>query len=617
MKAEAKSVKEIFGGGPQKLVVPFFQRRYVWKEENWAELLSSIEGNREVQVFLGSIIIKWGENREPSEATIVDGQQRLTTLSLLTKAIYDEFDDEMRENVKDTIQNVLFYKRNTTDALKNSEIKIAHSRVDRDAYGEIIRKGVFEGEKPEAWEVSCIGQTGKCYHYYREVLHKMQQQELKDIFDIMYSDNNKMLVRIELMENDVNEQSIFDTINRAGARLSTADIIKNNLFQRFMESCENDPDKIQEVSRMYDEKWDRFFYSEKEENEWDEERRFGNVGRNNLEFLLYCVASIKWAKADTRDFSGNLETVYTRETRDYGFMDYKELVDEIYEYARIFSRYITGMHRNMADKEEAANTYFSWQKDVKRLLLVLEEFGIQMFYPFVLKIMKEAKGDFKDRRLIAQSRALESFIIRRRIMGTSVSDYTSKCNLILNRGVEQLFSTVGEKEINISDAEIKSQLTKMKSDTAKMILFLIEISRRTKNSDEDALTYTYTLEHIMPKKWQENWSVPENYAEKRQKHIDDLGNLTLLRNSLNCAVKNSDFKTKIEGIPGTKRQKPKEGYKGNVSLNITEEIVRQYDNGMKDWNEDRIEERRNRFAVEIIALWPLYSGGIGDVGERN
>ena len=82
-------------------------------------------------------------------------------------------------------------------------------------------------------------------------------------------------------------------------------------------------------------------------------------------------------------------------------------------------------------------------------------------------------------------------------------------------------------------------------------------------------------------------------------------------------MKNSDFKTKIEGIPGTKRQKPKEGYKGNVSLNITEEIVRQYDNGMKDWNEDRIEERRNRFAVEIIALWPLYSGGIGDVGERN
>ena len=114
----------------------------------------------------------------------------------------------------------------------------------------------------------------------------------------------------------------------------------------------------------------------------------------------------------------------------------------------------------------------------------------------------------------------------------------------------------------------------------------------------------------MPKKWQENWSVPESDAENRQKHIDDLGNLTLLRNSLNCAVKNSDFKTKIEGIPGTGRQKAKEGYQGNVSLNITEEIVRQYDQGRKEWNEDRIDERRNRFAREIIGLWPLYTGGV-------
>ena len=85
MEAKEKSLREVFGSGPQKLVVPFFQRRYVWNERNWAELLKTIEENDDVKVFLGSIIIKWGENREPSEATIVDGQQRLTTLSLLAK----------------------------------------------------------------------------------------------------------------------------------------------------------------------------------------------------------------------------------------------------------------------------------------------------------------------------------------------------------------------------------------------------------------------------------------------------------------------------------------------------------------------------------------------------
>ncbi len=608
MKAEAKSVKEIFGGGPQRLVVPFFQRRYVWKEENWKELLSSIEGNKDIQVFLGSIIIKWGENREPSEATIVDGQQRLTTISLLTKAIYDEFDDEMRENVKDTIQNVLFYKKNTTDSLKNSEIKIKHSRVDRNTYEEIIRKGVFEGRKTEVEEAekSYLGQIGSCYCYYRKILHQREQQELKDIFDIMYNDKNKMLVRIELKENDVNEQSIFDTINRAGARLSTADIIKNNLFKGFVESCENDPNRIQEVDEIYDKKWDRLFYSENGENEWDKERRFGNIGRNNLEFLLYCVASIKWAKEDTRDFSARLETVYAKETKEYTFSDYKRLINEICDYAQIFSKYITRLNLVMNDKDKVMSEYFSYYEDVKRLLLILEEFGIQMFYPFILKIIKEAKEDFQNKYLIEQCRVLETFIIRRRIIGTSVSDYTAKCNLILNRGVRQLFSTTGEKEINISDLEIKNQLTKMKSDTAKMILFLIELSRKNKNSDIDALTYTYTLEHIMPQKWLENWKVPEKDMEKRQRYIDDLGNLTLLRNSLNCSIKNADFKTKIEGIPASDRQKAKEGYKGNISLNITEEVVKRYDSGMKEWNEETIEERRNRFANEIIVLWPLY-----------
>lgn len=608
MEAKEKALTEVFGGGSQKLVVPFFQRRYVWKEDNWKELLESIENSGETPVFLGSIIIKWGKKREPLEATIVDGQQRLTTISLLTKAIYDEFDNKMRENVENTIQNILFYKINTTDAKEKSLIKIEHSRVDREVYENIIRAGVFDDDKTKLEEIRSkyTGQICRCYCYYREVLHKKNPQELENIFRIMYNENNKMLVRIELQEDDVNEQSIFDTINRAGARLSTADIIKNNLFKGFLEACNDDIDRINEVNALYDEKWDKMFYSVDGENEWDKERRFGNVGRNNLEFLLYCVACIKWAKEETKDFSGNLETVYTRETKSYGFEDYKLLVNEIHDYARIFDEYITKLNLIMSDKNQAADEYFSYDKEVKCLLLVLEEFGIQMFYPFVLKILKQAEGNLQDDWLIEQSRMLEAFIVRRRIIGNSVSDYTSKCNLILNRGVKQLFVTAGEKEINISDAEIKNHLTEMKNDTAKMILFLIELSRKNRNKDVEALTYTYTLEHIMPQKWQENWSVPENYAERRQKYINDFGNMTLLKNSLNIEVRNSDFKTKIEGIPQSGRRKAKEGYKGNVSLSITEEIVEQYRKGMTEWNEEKIEGRREQLANEIIALWPLY-----------
>lgn len=354
MEAKEKSLIEVFGSGPQKLIVPFFQRRYVWKEENWEELLRTIEENDDIKVFLGSIIIKWGENREPSEATIVDGQQRLTTISILTKAIYDEFDRDTRDNVKSMLQSVLFYKKNTTDPVDKSEIKIEHSRVDRADYNTIIRKGVFDNEDVDVTQIqeSCLGQIGRCYVFYRKLLHMKTQEEIGKIFNTMYNSSNKMLVRIVLQENDVNEQSIFDTINRAGSRLSTADIIKNNIFKGFIESCNNDSTLLQEVNSLYDEKWDKLFYSSTGSNVWDVERYFGNVSRNNLEFLLYCVACIRWAKEDTNDFSNKLEAVYNREMKNYNFQDYKALVEDINAYAVIFNNYICELSDIMNSKDK-------------------------------------------------------------------------------------------------------------------------------------------------------------------------------------------------------------------------------------------------------------------------
>lgn len=530
-------------------------------------------------------------------------------IDISSKAIYDEFDRDTRDNVKSMLQSVLFYKKNTTDPVDKSEIKIEHSRVDRADYNTIIRKGVFDNEDVDVTQIqeSCLGQIGRCYVFYRKLLHMKTQEEIGKIFNTMYNSSNKMLVRIVLQENDVNEQSIFDTINRAGSRLSTADIIKNNIFKGFIESCNNDSTLLQEVNSLYDEKWDKLFYSSTGSNVWDVERYFGNVSRNNLEFLLYCVACIRWAKEDTNDFSNKLEAVYNREMKNYNFQDYKALVEDINAYAVIFNNYICELSdiMNSKDKTKREREYFTYEDHVRRLLLILELFGVQMFYPFVLKILKEANCDLMNQELIRKSKILESFVMRRRIVGSSVSDYAVKCNLILNKGVEQLFSQTGDKEISISDVEIKSALSKVSDEAARMILFWIELSRKDKNSDIDGLTYTYTLEHIMPQKWKENWNVPEEQWADRQAHISDLGNLTLLKNSLNITVRNSDFKTKIEGIPASARKKAREGYKGNISLAITEEIVRQYDAGETVWDELAIDKRRNRLAKEVIELWPI------------
>ena len=106
MKAFESSLSFLADHNINKLVIPFFQRRYVWNEDNWHEMLATLQ-NQEIQPFLGSIILKRHEN---NETDIVDGQQRLTTLTLLTKAIYDSFEKSERENgeLKKHIETILF-----------------------------------------------------------------------------------------------------------------------------------------------------------------------------------------------------------------------------------------------------------------------------------------------------------------------------------------------------------------------------------------------------------------------------------------------------------------------------------------------------------------------------
>ena len=162
-------------------------------------------------------------------------------------------------------------------------------------------------------------------------------------------------------------------------------------------------------------------------------------------------------------------------------------MEDIYEYAVIFKQRILDLSFIMNDKNKLAREkeYFSYTEHVRRLLLILEIFGVQMFYPYVLKILKEANNDLDNEQLIQQSKRLETFVIRRRIIGSSVSDYSIKCNMILNKGVETLFLSSGDKEISINDSEIKAALTKMNDEAAKMLLFWIELSRKTNNSDID------------------------------------------------------------------------------------------------------------------------------------
>ena len=611
MKAEDKSLR--FLGEEKQLTVPFFQRRYVWTEENWAELLQSFEDTT-VKPFLGSIILKELSSKESS---VVDGQQRLTTITILAKAIYDCLSDNYKapsSGIRHYIENMLFYRVNAADDFKDSHIRILHSKIDRDDYNKVIGSQLLNEEKIDLDTInensSCVL---KCYKYYCTRLSEKNDDELKALFNCLFDENRKVIVLITLVQGDVNEQTIFDTINRAGVRLSTADIVKNNLFKYILEKCRPETDDRKIALDVYENYWEKTFYAGQEISDlWDKERVFGNVKHNNLEFLLYCVACIKWG--ENGDMFSKLEAVFERETSQMGFTELLNLVKEIKDYAAIFKKYVLDLEKVLGDEQEPF--YFKYDDRVHGLLLILQKFGVQMFYPYVIKRLKETNQNESDPQLKEDFQILESFIVRRKLSPKGTHDYTSKCYEIIKEGIDSLIqSDLGNKDAGLTDFDVKRYLSNTKDDTAKMILFWIELHRRRGDAyDINALEYNYTLEHVMPKKWKTHWSeVPivdgETVYDKdsddgihyRDSMIQSIGNKTLLKSSLNSAVKNAGFMTKIKGIDG---RRP--GYDQHTSLMLTRELVAKSRTD-QNWNEKHISDRANQLFSEFIQIWPSFA----------
>ena len=158
-----------------------------------------------------------------------------------------------------------------------------------------------------------------------------------------------------------------------------------------------------------------------------------------------------------------------------------------------------------------------------------------------------------------------------------------------------------------------------------MILFWIELYRREyKGADVQALQYKFTLEHIMPKKWQEHWGdVPimrehtnlgvdsEEGKAFRDRSIQSIGNKTLLKANLNGAIKNGNFQKKVEGAGEEKR-----GYRSRTMLLITREIVEHYEQEPV-WNEEYIFKREKELYDDFLKIWPSFAEEISDGSNNN
>lgn len=590
----------------QILEIPFFQRAYVWNDDNWKDLLEDLlktSGSH----FLGSIILKRAKSitGTADKAIIIDGQQRLTTLSILIKALYDSIDNKRAKLINDATE-ALFYTLKSSDS--DYLLTINHSHNDRKQFEEVMGS-VVDGEikSPILSKLNEIKEDDprllikRCYKFFYTQLMSISNEERINLWDNLFDKNNKILVVIDLDDND-QEQKIFDTINSSGVRLTSTDIIKNALYQKLIELTK-DSDKIAEY---YKRTWAETF--EKDDSVvayWNKEKSMGRLWRQNSELLLQTVAIIKGIfDVDKKHTIQQLADLYKTEIEDYTEQQLYDFIEEITKYANIYKEHIPDF--NGKENFEFNNTEIEAVE--QRVLHILDKNDISTFNPYIIYIFNTYEG--QDKVIIEKLREIEKYVMTYLITKKPTKNFNKDCTTFIN---DKTGNEIKNRLKDFTNAELKAGIvSKVSNKLGAEILFWIELKRRlAPKYDTKTLQFNYQLEHIMPQKWETNWSNVDYVDEqgnilqknddnksRRYEKVYSLGNMTLLNGRLNASISNNNFQKKMEG------DGKKKGVIKYSSLSVTkDDLVESIYNKGKQWNEQVIHERENYLGNEVVELW--------------
>ena len=619
MKAENCSIRGCFET-ECFLEVPFFQRAYVWNQDNWEQLLNTLS-QESSSIFLGAVILQKREkdgSRVKSYA-VIDGQQRLTTLSILLCACYDHVKNDrslphmMAKRYRHAVEDML----HTIDG-DQFGLKMVHSVFDRDAFKLVVDQrdevpddacegGVYHPERGIRDNSGFIKNEDEspivaCYNFFYQKLRARSEDFRRALMDKLTSDldSNQFLVRVELTK-DEDAQAIFDVINSTGVRLTHADIIKNDIFRLLLERMGDSKESEAQVKDLHEELWAEVFLADADAREyWEKKSGKGDRQRPNIELLLHDFACIRGIYNPDEHKFEQLSKVYREAIKDYSKDQLIELLNEIRSYAETY-RETFALGRQ--------DTY-KYDDQVRRLVHILSELKINTFNPYVLKLVHEGRlaGGLSEasKKELAD---LETLVVRAAIVHSipCTKNYNKFCHQFLmgNYGPKALLAN---PDYYLDDARVAESLADLRSDNSlpTLLLFWIELYRiKGALSSNEELKYRYSLEHVMPTKWKEHWDeipvygegdVVETDAWKRERvrarAIQSLGNMTILKKALNSKLRNKNFSVKMEEV-----------LKNDFAmLSVASEV---YSASAESWDERTIRARTKALAKEIVKIWPL------------
>lgn len=558
MKAEAVNLLRFFQIGKQCLI-PIYQRTYSWTEDQceslWNDVVRVGVNENVPNHFVGSFVyIQDGGNvlSATPQCMVIDGQQRMTTISLLLMALTKVMDEKGGELVlEDDYKITSNYVKNNYLLNSNEDgdrkFKLILTQSDKETYLALLQN------LPLPLDYS--KRIKENFDWFED---KLQDSDLKEVFRGI---QKLMIVEIALDRTNDNPQLIFESLNSTGLELSQADLIRNYILMGL---------EPKRQTRLYNEFW---YPMERSFGHSEYSSYFDRFMRDYLTLRLGRIPNITDVHREFKDHSIN-----------GGYEDIENLVSDVSRYSSFFVNMVLGKEADEKLSRNFAN---------------INQLKVDVVYPLLLEIYSDYKKEVISKEDFIQIiLMLESYVFRRAICGIPTNSMNKTFATFYKDIDKQDYLNSFKATLLLkdsyrrfpSDDEFKRELIFKDVYNFRGKNYLLEKLENSQHAKEIIDLSQFSIEHILPQnenlgpEWRND--LGESWKDIQSKYLHTLGNLTL-----------TGYNSELSDRPFTQKRDIDGGFKSSPLY------LNRYLKDLESWTEEGIVQRANALADLAVKIW--------------
>lgn len=567
-------ISDILSKDNLQFIVPIYQREYKWTLAESDRIVHDIlsAGTTSTEHFIGSIVYQYTElNMANMRLYLVDGQQRLTTILLISKALNliastKRDEDEDYEYVFSKTKRIIYIDADD----KSRGYTVYPSENDRLVFNAIISAKSFD----EVAGNHMIPQDNFMFNNFVSA-YKLINEALSgglNIKSVIYNGLLNLSVVEIIVDKNENAQAIFESINSLGVKLNNAELIQNFLLMS------NDNQE-----QLYENRW--------------KPMKNNLIGESNMETFVkhYLYLRMEFQMNDDDIYKEFVN--YSERFIENGEVNREKMIDDLYNVAEIYEPFLRDSNR--------------YSSVTNKLMSEFREMDQSTSYPFLMRVFLDHKNHIiDDDTLNKVINLIIVYSVRRTICGVAsatlrkfmltlykrifkVSDNYNCYYESVYAFLHMLRTNDGMRSEADTMEELKTYALYRNIKFATYLLNRIENGRYPKPYTEMVVADKISVEHIMPQQLTDEWINMlgvDNAEEIHQKYLNTLGNLSLSSRSKNSIMSNESFEKK-KGILKAEKSKFIE-----LNTGIDE---------LDSFGEDQIIEREKRLAKIVKEKFDL------------